>query len=804
MRHLMAKDIAVMPTPCDGNCFIWSIRRLTLGNREMAHPASELGQEDMREIRNVLRRCWIQRAPSKIWQDRFELINSWWVDDMAAGLCTPPKKPKRQKFSPGLVDLSTPPGPDPKKRKVPPTIGEGRPAVAPQASTSQDESLQQPGAKKQACFLEPTVPDLNQAFSAAMLGAAKPAPPPTQDNPHMGDPPAAEPPRAAEPPPAAEPSADPANKGDGADVNWIEIDVAAMDVDDLKEDSEEAPLAETQRKRRRKASGFRRSCWKKVRTKVEEAKARVANFFAEKGITYGVFMQYHRRNCDIGKAGCCTDGGFPDLRDRLRTNREIKCKSCISFLKHYGITVEDAQRAVDGDPQEQKEPQPENADGLPEDRAEAAEGQTDGIDEEQAIQDLMKTYEPHIVLVEGNNRKGYEWGYRCKLCCTLKQPNGKINSLVKRKLSYVKHYLAQHVDCPTHRTNLAKWKLENEKQGEDVGAEQAEAAEKTLCQGLSVGDDEHGSLHHYFAEYRLWASYANFACKQSKHKYWCDLSQNKYFIKHEKCKGILDMPDGLQPCSVCRILAEPRKVQRAVVRFIFKYHAARLLHAKFFLTELEVQEMIKSVTDSCLGKRRSKHWKSIRELHCTELQTFVRKSFSHYDASNATDNLLNFVASIVAPCLKLSATSVSAKIPALSMQFLAAMENHDLNEMERLNLTFAAAAVSGKLDANPFLQGVLAQCIRKLDKEARGKSTDAGRYKDDDPTTQQLVTEAALQLSILGNNSQLAKMLGQNARPPPILMQHLEEAGLPNPMLALLSPSQMEQNFECLDQQFAR
>eukprot|EP00435_Cladocopium_sp_Y103_P047265 s578_g13.t2 len=87
---------------------------------------------------------------------------------------------------------------------------------------------------------------------------------------------------------------------------------------------------------------------------------------------------------------------------------------------------------------------------------------------------------------------------------------------------------------------------------------------------------------------------------------------------------------------------------------------------------------------------------------------------------------------------------------------------------------------------------------------ARGKSADAGRYKDDDPITQQLVSEAALQLSILGNNPQLAKMLGQNARPPPILMEHLEEAGLPNPMLALLSQEQMERNFECLDQQFAR
>ena len=161
----------------------------------------------------------------------------------------------------------------------------------------------------------------------------------------------------------------------------------------------------------------------------------------------------------------------------MRLDKEIKCTSCASLLQIYGVTVEDAQRRIQHDQQVEEEGQPKTAKQTPENGDEAEQQETGEIvDEEQAIRDLMRTYEPHIVLIEGNNRKGYEFGYRCKLCTTQGQPSGKVNTLVRKRLSAVRHYLSQHVCTPTHRNNLARWQAVNGNAGENVEAKQADAA----------------------------------------------------------------------------------------------------------------------------------------------------------------------------------------------------------------------------------------------------------------------------------------------------------------------------------------
>lgn len=96
----------------------------------------------------------------------------------------------------------------------------------------------------------------------------------------------------------------------------------------------------------------------------------------------------------------------------------------------------------------------------------------------------------------------------------------------------------------------------------------------------------------------------------------------------------------------------------------------------------------------------------------------------------------------------------------------------------------ANAVVRGQLDASPFLQGILLRMIRKLDKDRRGVSM-RGQPAFSTPMEHQLMEDAAFSFAMAGKNTVLAQMLGQRARPEPIVAEKLPAMGLPDPTLAL-------------------
>ena len=125
--------------------------------------------------------------------------------------------------------------------------------------------------------------------------------------------------------------------------------------------------------------------------------------------------------------------------------------------------------------------------------------------------------------------------------------------------------------------------------------------------------------------------------------------------------------------------------------------------------------------------------------------------------------------------------------------------------MEALNARIAQAAVTGRLDRNPFMQGLLVQCLRRIEKEERGITSNRGRRsKSCSESEVNLLADAALSLSILSGNQALAKELGQKVTKVTVQLEELGEHGLPNPALALMFPSQLENNFVLIDQQCPR
>ena len=126
--------------------------------------------------------------------------------------------------------------------------------------------------------------------------------------------------------------------------------------------------------------------------------------------------------------------------------------------------------------------------------------------------------------------------------------------------------------------------------------------------------------------------------------------------------------------------------------------------------------------------------------------------------------------------------------------------------MQLLNAELAKQIVGGRLDGNPFVQGILIQCLTRLEKAERGIETCRGRAADSTFTKSSLVENAALQLAIAGCNRQLAAELGQKMAPTKIKLEELERLSLPNPAMSLLSSNvdQLRQNLQLVDQRHGR
>lgn len=121
-----------------------------------------------------------------------------------------------------------------------------------------------------------------------------------------------------------------------------------------------------------------------------------------------------------------------------------------------------------------------------------------------------------------------------------------------------------------------------------------------------------------------------------------------------------------------------------------------------------------------------------------------------------------------------------------------------------MNAKIAKACVSGRLDKNPMVQGLLIQCLAKLEKEERGIQTLRGRVSVANETERRLLADAALSLAVAGGNRMLCEQLGQKVTPPRVRLEELPSLGLPNPALALMYPDQINENLKAIDARFPR
>ena len=117
-----------------------------------------------------------------------------------------------------------------------------------------------------------------------------------------------------------------------------------------------------------------------------------------------------------------------------------------------------------------------------------------------------------------------------------------------------------------------------------------------------------------------------------------------------------------------------------------------------------------------------------------------------------------------------------------------------------MDVKLAAAAISGRLQNHPLIQGLLLQVARMLEKQERGIFTMSGRRSQHTDLERDLVQDAGIQLAVAAGNNALARQFGLSSRSHVISMEVLEKNSLPVPPLSVCFPDTLRQNWVLVDQ----
>ena len=634
VQNCEAIDIALVCVPGDGNCLPWSLRALTLGQEYGSQCHGKRAAEEQCEIRYQLKHMWVSVGHDPGWQVLCQIFN----DDArsppkpAADIHTPEKKKKSGKDEP--IDLLTPEHVQSGKKQKMSKVGEGRPAFVAQPQNSQEPVFKHPGSTSKAAqaMLEAPGVDVEEAFSDLQMKVPDPV----------------------------------------SSANIEEVDDAMLD-----------GSGSESKKQRRKY--HHRQCKSRKPSELQEKKRLLTDLFARHGLTYHRFKGVHQAHSLLKKAACCIEGGFVGFKNRLLAGHKIRCEACLNLLQLHQLSADGSRQAVeefaadDATTSTQKETgssQLDTAAGekLGGDQQDAGKKDDAAEDPLQTCLNYLKEFAPVIEPVTLSDGK---LAYRCDACRTRGQPGGKINKLGKPVLDAVKHFLRQHLECPSHVANVRRL-ADIERLKENTAHEPHETVP---CKGYCVSNENSGGeLKFFFDDFKRWATHTRL-CDRTQHEYTTDFTSDEWFIKHKDCAGHAKIEDGQAPCCpACSGLGDKRKgVLKRVSRFSFKYNAALLLNKKVFRPEAEAEAFLKEIESTPFGQRHSVRWNKICSLQLVQLQRLVRSSWM-VNAEQVTPALTLFRESVVQPALQINVSSIDSKMMTVFSGFAAALSSEQLSD----------------------------------------------------------------------------------------------------------------------------
>ena len=327
--------------------------------------------------------------------------------------------------------------------------------------------------------------------------------------------------------------------------------------------------------------------------------------------------------------GVCPVGGYVRLMRVLASGclDDLKCDACKEFLARFEFNLEAClgKAEVAAKAQEPKE----------EVKTELCEADPFAY---------AKAQYPIIELLKPDT-EGKDYGYRCRVCCSGKQPKGKVGDLKFATVKAVKYFLDSHLQGNTHKHNVATFgdqlraqisqaevknakedkvdvqsstKQEEEEKVDDQSSTQRDkvAAQSSTqqvieCEALDTSDPRMRLYHTHSAEVSLWVKHASRGLRPGEPKHDYDLKRDKTgsfytIIRHKACvpKEAVTEPLGRPMCLKCMsFFKRPWIIQKAMA-FALKYWLAKVLRSRLFCSAQVQEQLLARVRATQFYRRR--------------------------------------------------------------------------------------------------------------------------------------------------------------------------------------------------------
>jgi hypothetical protein len=710
--------IYIADVPADMNCLTWAVRTLIHADPSLPQDVTPEALVDQQQIRENLKSLWLGAARMQVWQYLFRMtmFPEHQVSQEphlpeppspppsgknTAGVKVEPLTPERTSKVADFIDLDTPPSGGRIDKVI--RAGQCRPAAdfgqAPPkdfllfpAGSKEGRALRKTGRKRQLpeqCRLE-----------------AKP---------------------------------------DGDDMS----DAADIECDDQR------PSRKSQR-----------TCKTYVPSQDEVTLAKAKEYLFLIGATHYKHKSVHSRmSKDRGSkgTGVCKNGGYMFLSVMLfkGSHPERTCSPCKALLDECLFSYEDMRNSL---ATVNKEPDPLKSedDELPtatvaksdSKTAEAVKCDSETKLESEAKLDpdgqspfdyVMKFY-PVIELLPAGSH-GRTFPFRCNVCRSTSQPQGKIGELGLAKAKSVKYFLDSHVQGRTHKANVALYAEELRMGWVRVALKSAKAEDedkckldlndqpdvpkivgKVHCDAIDTSDPRCRLWHTHASEIYLWvlhsAMSATIGNTTDHHSYNSTRDQQGHpvsIIRHMACRreckpGMLEGRNVCDPCLT--LMKKPWQIGKSIT-FSQKYWIALLVNARLLGTKaaaIEVEDRIRATKMYLRFRETMDKFLDPAVTSTHQLLAKVREEFNSVKKSvlEHNDVLRNFIASVVKPCLDVDASSCSDDIASMTAKFARYVASGKATDLEKVNFKIATSALSGQLNNHPFIQGLSVLCIRKL------------------------------------------------------------------------------------------
>ena len=368
-------------------------------------------------------------------------------------------------------------------------------------------------------------------------------------------------------------------------------------------------------------------------------------------------------------------------------------------------------------------------------------------------------------------------------------------------------YLRQHCGGSNHMKELARRSMEV--MGTGVEEMEPDPEPYVPCQGISFQDESCGVLADYYDWFKIWLSWQS-SNELRVHKYIT--TDEGHELRSGHCHGTCKpCPGTRNACDACRGLAYGEWLRRKLVECAAKKFGVELLRSRLFESEECTKELIGKWKGTVLAHRHERRLDKLIRWKNHQLQNWVRSSFLSMRKDKRNAVVQEYLSHHVNPVVNINVAAATDKKAGLIQAqdcFERFLRSPGHDELDRINVAIAGAALNGRLHGNPVLIGLVVSCLKLLQRSEDGKKMSGQNSKSDpicSPEAMALAKDAGATLALAGGSRGLLRQLGMTgvAAMSEDYEQRLAKNCLPVPFLALSRNGRLQENVTVIDQRLS-